>query len=85
MDEQEIRATVTATLTAIAPELEGAELRPDQPLRRQVDLDSIDWLNFLIALHKELGVEIPEADYQKLTTLDAIVAYLVAYLKDKVS
>lgn len=76
MDEQQIRSVVLQALISIAPELEGTELRPDLPLRRQVDLDSIDWLNFLIGLHKTLGVEIPEADYQKLGTLNQIVAYL---------
>jgi acyl carrier protein len=49
---------------------------PARGLRGQVDLDSMDWLNFLIALHAKLGVEIPETDYGKLQTLDGILAYL---------
>lgn len=76
MDEQQIRAVVLDKLNAIAPEVDAASLRPDQPLRRQVDLDSIDWLNYLIALHKALQVEIPESDYRKLATIDAIVDYI---------
>ena len=78
MTNDEIRAVVIETLQGIAPEIEDGELKADQPLRNQVDLDSMDWLNVLIALHERLQVEIPEADYAGLTTLDAIVAYLAA-------
>jgi acyl carrier protein len=76
MNPDEIRAIALATLYGIAPELEGEELAADQPLRNQVDLDSMDWLNFLIGLHQKLKVDIPEADYVKLVTLDDVVAYL---------
>ncbi len=78
MTNEEIRGIVLATLKGIAPEIEASDLRPDRPLRDQVDLDSMDWLNFLLGLHQRLQVEIPEADYRKLTTLDAVVAYLAA-------
>jgi acyl carrier protein len=78
MSGDELRAVVIATLQAIAPEVEAGELRGDRPLRSQVDLDSMDWLNFLLGLNKKLGVEIPEADYWKLVTLDDILAYLAA-------
>ncbi|HVW51270.1 MAG TPA: acyl carrier protein [Trinickia sp.] len=77
MNDTDIRAVVVATLKSIAPELEEPLLRDDRPLRLQVDLDSIDWLNFLLRLHERLDVEIPEADYQKLVTLADIVTYLV--------
>ena len=78
MSEAEVRAAVIAVLTSIAPELEEAELRPDRPLRDQIDLDSMDWLNVIVALHERLNVEIPESDYARLTTLDAVVAYIGA-------
>lgn len=80
MNPDEIRDIVIATLTGIAPEVEPGELSPSRPLRDQVDLDSMDWLNFLIGLHRRLKVEIPEADYRRLTTVDAIVDYLAAKL-----
>ena len=80
MTPEEIRAVALATLQGIAPEIEADTLRGDQPLRRQVDLDSMDWLNFLLGLHGKLKVDIPEADYAKLVTLDDVVAYLVARL-----
>lgn len=76
MNTSEIRAVALATLLSIAPEVEADELRGDRPLRSQVDLDSMDWLNFLLGLHEKLQVEIPEADYARLVTLDDVVAYL---------
>lgn len=76
MTDAEIRAVALATLLSIAPEVEVDELRGDRTLRSQVDLDSMDWLNFLLGLHEKLKVEIPETDYAKLITLDDVVAYL---------
>jgi acyl carrier protein len=76
MNASEIRAVALATLLSIAPEVDANELRGDRTLRSQVDLDSMDWLNFLLGLHEKLKVEIPEADYARLITLDDVVAYL---------
>lgn len=76
MTHDEIRAAVMATLLTIAPELAGEQLAPGRALREQVDLDSMDWLNVIIELHRRFGVDIPESDYARLTTLDGIVAYL---------
>ncbi len=81
MEEKELRTVVVATLKTIAPEVEEADLRPDRPLRNQVDLDSMDWLNFLIGLHDKLKVDIPEADYAKLVTLGDVLDYLKKKLK----
>lgn len=80
MDQAEIRSAVLATLKAIAPETDAEDIRADRPLRQQVDLDSMDWLNVIIGLHERLQVDIPETDYGKLGTLDAIVEYLAARL-----
>ena len=76
MNETEIRSRVLEIIKSIAPELEEAGLRGDRPLRDQIDLDSMDWLNVLVAVHEKLRVDIPEADYGKLVTLDNIVTYL---------
>jgi len=78
MNQDEVRKQVLAELMRIAPELEEGEVVPGKLLREQVDLDSMDWLNFLVALHERLKVEIPEADYAKLGTLDQVTAYLQA-------
>ncbi|MBM4336659.1 MAG: acyl carrier protein [Deltaproteobacteria bacterium] len=76
MTRDELRAHVLAALSGIAPEADPASLRGSVALRDQLDLDSMDFLNFLIAVHQRTGVEIPEADYGKLSTLDQLVAYL---------
>ena len=76
MNAEEIRQVVLAELRRIAPEVE--DVQPAKPLREQVDLDSMDWLNFLVALNERLKIEIPEADYRKLGTLEQIVDYLSA-------
>ena len=78
MNDDAIRAGVLATLQAIAPEVADAPPRPDAPLRREVDLDSMDWLNVIVGLHERFGIAIPESDYARLTTLDAVVAYIAA-------
>jgi acyl carrier protein len=74
----DIRRAVLAALTRIAPEVDVATLRGNEPLRQQVDIDSMDFLNLIIELHRDLGVDIPEADYGNLTTLDDMVKYLSA-------
>ncbi len=76
MNDVQIRTAVLAAIKSIAPELEESELRADRPLRDQIDLDSMDWLNVLVAVHDKLGVDIPEADYGKLVTLNDLLAYL---------
>jgi acyl carrier protein len=82
MDQTEVRAVALSALTSIAPEVDVNELLATQPLRDQVDLDSMDWLNFLIALHERLHVDIPEADYEKLVTLADLTDYLTRRLSN---
>jgi acyl carrier protein len=81
VDTAHIRDGVIAAIQAIAPELEADQLRADRALREQVDLDSMDWLNVMLGLHERFGVDIPESDYARLTTLDAIVTYLDGRLR----
>lgn len=76
MTETEIRQAVFEALRPIAPEAQPQAINPDDNLRETLDIDSFDYLNLLIALHRRLGVEIPEADYGQLTTLSALVRYL---------
>ena len=71
-----VREAVFDTLRQIAPHVSPSELNSATPLRDQVDLDSMDWLNFLVALHEKIGVDIPESDYARLVTLDDLFAYL---------
>ncbi|MEW6689251.1 MAG: acyl carrier protein [Pseudomonadota bacterium] len=76
MNAEQLRAAVLAELKRIAPELEEGALDPARPLREQVDLDSMDWLNFLVALNERFAIEIAEADYARLGTLEETLAYL---------
>jgi acyl carrier protein len=76
MTEAEIKSAIFASLRQIAPESDPASLRPNEKIREVLDIDSFDFLNFLIALHEKLGVKIPEADYGRLTTLDEMIGYL---------
>ncbi|MDI9627369.1 MAG: acyl carrier protein [Acidobacteriota bacterium] len=80
MDDSELRQVIVAALRKIAPEIGDDELDDHRPLRRQVDLDSIDWLRFLVELHERLQVDIPETDYPQLSS----VADLVGYLRTRV-
>jgi acyl carrier protein len=80
VSEIDIQERVLAVLAGLAPEVDVHQLKPGIRLRDQLDLDSMDFLNFLIGIDAELGVDIPEADYPHLGTLDSIYAYLQAKL-----
>ncbi|MDR3657160.1 MAG: phosphopantetheine-binding protein [Mycobacterium sp.] len=73
---EDTRAVVLSVLTTIAPEVDPDDISDDDLLRDQVDLDSMDWLNFLRGIHKRLQVDIPEADYASLRTLADVVGYV---------
>jgi acyl carrier protein len=77
MTAAEVRAVLRDELARIAPEIDFEALDPAADLREQADLDSMDFLNLLTAIHQHLGIEIPDADAAKLTTLDGAVAYLL--------
>jgi len=72
----EIKKTVLRLLGEIAPEADLAVVKPDISFRDQLDIDSIDFLNFVVALHKQFQVDVPESDYPDLATIDSSVRYL---------
>jgi acyl carrier protein len=76
----DLEAIVLKALAEVAPEAGAAPLRADVPLRDQVDLDSFDFLNFVIAIHKASGVAIPESDYARLASVSDAVEYLSHHL-----
>jgi acyl carrier protein len=80
MTEVEVKKAVRDALSNIAPEVDLDAIDPAKDLRDQIDIDSVDFLNFVIGLHKELNVEIPDADVSKLATLNGCVSYLRAKL-----
>ena len=78
MTEAQIRQIVQQALSNVAPEVDVNAIDPAKDMRDQIDIDSVDFLNFVIGLHKELGVEIPDSDVSKLVTLDGCVGYLMS-------
>ncbi|MGD0639329.1 MAG: acyl carrier protein [Roseiarcus sp.] len=76
MTEKEIKALFAELIGAIAPEADLSTLGDDEDMREALDLDSMDFNNLIIALHKRTGIDVPESDYNKLFTLRGAVAYL---------
>jgi acyl carrier protein len=83
--EEELSEVVLSSLSAIAPEVELAEIDPGVDLREQIDIDSMDLMNFMVAIHETTGVDIPEVDYPKLATADGCVEYLCARIGEQES
>jgi acyl carrier protein len=79
--QEELGKIVQEELNNIAPEVDLATVDPAVDLREAIDIDSIDFLNLVTALHHRTGIEIPEIDYPKLVTLSGMVAYLEAKVK----
>ena len=76
----DIRKVLQEELNNIAPEVDMASLDPAADLREVIDIDSMDFLNFITTVHHRLNIDIPEIDYPKLVTLDGAVAYIGAKL-----
>jgi acyl carrier protein len=67
---------ILATLAQVAPEADLASLGPDAELRVELDIDSMDFLNFVVGIDERTGVDIPERDYPQLSTLNGCIEYL---------
>lgn len=76
MNEDEIKQVIFKILKRIAPESDPSALGPNENIRKTLDIDSFDALNFFIHIDEELGVTVPETDYGKLNTLSEILQYL---------
>ena len=74
--DTQLKEIIFKLLRRIAPEADFETLDPHEDIRQALDIDSFDFLQFLIGLNEELGVEIPEADYGRLVTLADLVGYL---------
>jgi acyl carrier protein len=77
MTESEAKSLIKDIIGGIAPEADFATLADEEDLREALDLDSMDFMNFVVALHERTGIDIPEADYPQLRTLDGVVTYLL--------
>lgn len=80
MTRQEVERAVLGILGGLAPEVDLSAVRPDADLREELDIDSMDFLNFVIRVDQRLGVSIPESDYPRVRTLSACVEYLASRL-----
>jgi acyl carrier protein len=78
MKAEQIKAVLFEELNNLAPEADPSAIEGDANLREALDLDSMDFLNLVIALHRRLGIEIPEAEYGELKTLNRTVSFLAA-------
>ena len=85
MTEAELKRIIFDGLRKIAPESEPETLAPDVNVRKTLDIDSYDFLNFLIGLSEKLGVEVPEEDYGKIRSLKELLTYLSARVGQGVS
>lgn len=81
MTRDDLHDHILSALARVAPEVRGRELKPDVNLRDALDLDSMDVLNFAVALHRELGVEIAEADYPRMATLRSLTEFLAGKVR----
>jgi acyl carrier protein len=78
VNSNELRAAIFDALQEVAPEADLSRLGEDTDIRDELDLDSMDFLNFIIGVHERTGIDVPESDYRQLGTLRAALAYLTA-------
>lgn len=78
MNTDDAHALTGRLIHRIAPEVNLGEVDCDAPLQEAMDLDSMDFLNLVTALHEETGIDVPERDYPRLSTLGGFVAYVAA-------
>jgi len=82
MTKEQIRAIILEIIAQIIPDEDLSNLKGDIPIREQVELDSMDFLDIIMELRKRYGIEVPESDYMQLATLDGSVAYLEPRMKN---
>jgi acyl carrier protein len=70
------RTLLTRLLHGIAPEVDLAGIGDDALLQDELELDSMDFLNLVTALHEETGIDVPEHDYPQLATVGGFVAFV---------
>ncbi len=83
MTRDEIKGAILDIIREINDEDDLDNIADDQPLRDQIDLDSMDFLDIVMELRKRYQVQVPEEDYGELATMESCVNYLEPHLKDK--
>ena len=76
MTKDECKKVVIDIIADIAPDEDLSTLKPEVRLRDQLQLDSMDFLDIVMELRKRHGIEVPEADYIQLASLDSCANYL---------
>ncbi len=76
MTKEECKKLVLEIIADIAPDEDLGNIKPDVRLRDQLQLDSMDFLDIVMELRKRHGIEVPEADYIHLASLDSCAEYL---------
>lgn len=76
MTHEEIKSVIYELLKKTAPETDPTSLKPDDNIRETLNIDSFDALQFLVAINEKLGIDIPEQDYGKTTTIGSLIDYL---------
>lgn len=83
MTEDQVKQIVIDIINEIAPDEDTSDLKAEVNLREQMDLDSMDFLDIVMELRKQHGIEVPEADYPQLASLDSCAAYLTPKFNEK--
>lgn len=83
MTHEECKKIVLDIIADIAPDEDVSDIKPDVRLRDQLELDSMDFLDIVMELRKQHGIEVPEADYPQLASLDSCAEYLTPKFNEK--
>lgn len=75
MNIEDIKKTIIKEILNIAPDIEEDEIEGDENIQESLEIDSFDFLKILTALNEDLGVEVPESDYDKVETLNKMAEY----------
>jgi acyl carrier protein len=76
MTEDQVKQIVIDIIAEIAPDEDTTNIKPEIKLREQLDLDSMDFLDIVMELRKQHSIEVPEADYPQLASLESCATYL---------
>jgi acyl carrier protein len=76
MKEEDIRKTIFSLLKNIAPDTEPENLKPEDNIRKTLMIDSFDYLQFIVGIDEQFGIQTPEEDYGKVETLAELISYI---------
>lgn len=76
MNESEIRNTIIKLLKKVAPDTEPEKLNPDDNIRTTLEIDSFDYLQFIVSIDEQFHIDTPEEDYGKIETINTLSQYL---------